>query len=310
MAPVDEHEPALQELLIPALRMPTFDAGRVNESADLVREREVARTGAGLLVISAAVPFVALVVAYAAFRACRLEVFLFGRYYLDANTGLLASLALLLSAFTSGLAARFGATVRLKKMRGAIAATIALGAAFLVIQGHDFWSKAEHGLLPGARFVPTEEVWSTEAFKREHPAATQLAQRLDARWLTITGTADTADAQRGVPTSAAVSAAEKADSSAYAVLRKIGVLGPNATLASVPSRPRNAHAFWGLYLLMMGAHAAYLLVGLAGWASLLAPSPTGELALPAQTRLDGVILFWQFLTMLWVVLFPLFYLVH
>ena len=61
---------------------------------------------------------------------------------------------------------------------------------------------------------------------------------------------------------------------------------------------------------MMGAHAVYLLVGLAGWASLLVPSRTGELGLPALTRLDGVILFWQFLTMVWVVLFPLFYLVH
>lgn len=304
MAPVDELEPVYERITIPPLRAPSFVGDSQAGAAEFRRQRDAARLGAALLVIAAGVSFAALIVAYAAFRAGRAEAFLFGRYYLNPELGLLASLSLLLSAFTSGLAARCAALDRPFSMGFAIAATIALGAAFLAIQSHDFWNKIETGLLPGARFVPTEEVWSTDAFRREQPAATELALRLDARWLTITGAADPALPKPGEAPAAHV------DARSYGLLRKVGVLGPSATLANVPSRPRNAHVFWGLYLLMMGTHSAYLLAGLALWVSVLVRSRRGGVALPVLMRIDSVTLFWQFLAMVWVVLFPLFYLVH
>ena len=306
MAAADEHDCAFEQIPIPALRSSSFAGRHRASAAELARQREAARIGAGVLVIAAGMSFVALVVAYAAVRASRPEVFLFGRYYLDPEAGLLASLSLLLSAFTSGLAGRCAATDRPRALRSAIAATIALGAAFLAIQGHDFWNKAENGLLPGARFVPTEEVWCTEAFAREHPAATQLSLRLDARWLTSTGAADSALAQHADSASASAGA----DARSYALLRKIGVLGPSATLANVPSRPRNAHVFWGLYWLMMGAHCVYFSVGVGLWGAVFVRCRTGEVGAPALMLLDAVVLFWQFLAMAWVALFSLFYLAH
>src|SRR3954464_10619379 len=122
MAIPDEQDCFLEEIRMPGLRVPRSAVQRDDAAAAFCHKREAARTGVGLLVTSAAVPFAALVVAYMAFRLSRAEVFLFGRYYRDADTGLLACLTFLLSAFTSVLAARFSASRRPRESRLAIVA--------------------------------------------------------------------------------------------------------------------------------------------------------------------------------------------
>lgn len=72
--------------------------------------------------------------------------------------------------------------------------------------------------------------------------------------------------------------------------------------------PVHVALFFNVYLMMTGLHAVHLLVGMAIVALVALPS---RLPPPRRaSRAAGVGLYWHFVDIIWVFLFPLLYLVH
>lgn len=77
-----------------------------------------------------------------------------------------------------------------------------------------------------------------------------------------------------------------------------------------PDRPANAHMFFGIYYMMTGLHGIHVLagMGLIGW--LLLGTLRGRYCDGYFTPIENTGLFWHLVDLIWIFLFPLFYLIH
>ncbi|MFN8208299.1 MAG: cytochrome c oxidase subunit 3 family protein [Bacteroidales bacterium] len=67
--------------------------------------------------------------------------------------------------------------------------------------------------------------------------------------------------------------------------------------------------FFGLYFFMTGLHALHLLIGLAFMGFMLAFVGKGKINSGNQVQLDNCSLYWHLVDLIWIFLFPLFYLI-
>jgi cytochrome c oxidase subunit 3 len=74
-------------------------------------------------------------------------------------------------------------------------------------------------------------------------------------------------------------------------------------------RPRNAHMFFVFYFLMTGLHGLHVLAGMAVMAWLLVRAVLGHFGASYFTPVDLGGLYWHVVDLIWIFLFPLFYLI-
>jgi cytochrome c oxidase subunit 3 len=72
---------------------------------------------------------------------------------------------------------------------------------------------------------------------------------------------------------------------------------------------RAAELFYSLYFGMTGLHALHMVVGIAVLAALLRPSWKGRYGPGYLTPVECVGLYWHFVDIVWIFLFPLLYLI-
>jgi cytochrome c oxidase subunit III len=70
-----------------------------------------------------------------------------------------------------------------------------------------------------------------------------------------------------------------------------------------------ARLFFGLYFIMTGLHAVHVLIGIALLGGLAAIAATGRLRPGEDARLECAGLYWHFVDIVWIFLFPMLYLV-
>jgi len=75
-------------------------------------------------------------------------------------------------------------------------------------------------------------------------------------------------------------------------------------------RPANAHLFFGFYFVMTGLHAVHVLVGLGLIAWLMFRTVFGHFGRGYFTPIDLGGLYWHVVDLIWIFLFPLFYLIR
>jgi cytochrome c oxidase subunit 3 len=73
---------------------------------------------------------------------------------------------------------------------------------------------------------------------------------------------------------------------------------------------RHAELFFVFYFLLTLLHAAHMLIGLGVWAVLLALAWRGRYSPQSHTPLEVAGLYWHFVDIVWVFLFPLLYLIR
>jgi cytochrome c oxidase subunit 3 len=263
-----------------------FDAGKLGVWVFLLTE-----------VLFFAGPFCA----YAAFRGSSPEIFTYAHYFLDLELGALNTCVLLVSSFTAALAVRSAMRSEQRRLVVSIALTIACGAAFMAIKVVEYRHKVHEGLLPGAHFNPSFEVWELPSFQRRHPEAASLAEHFKLPPLVDPR------APRERPRATLDKHPSRAE---LEPLLSAGVLGKQAEYPNVPSRPRNAHQFFGLYFLMTGLHGIHVLVGMGLWTWLLVRARRLVFGRAYYGPIDYVALYWHFVDLIWLYLFPLLYLIH
>ena len=76
-----------------------------------------------------------------------------------------------------------------------------------------------------------------------------------------------------------------------------------------PNRPANAHMFFAIYFLMTGLHGIHVLAGMAVMLWLLVRTLRGHFSSAYYTPIDLGGLYWHVVDLIWIFLFPLFYLI-
>ena len=200
------------------------------------RDPEGSRIGMWLFLLTEILLFAGCFLAYAVFRARYAGDFHFAAQELNLSLGLVNTLVLLTSSLTMVLAI---AAMERGRARGAAAwtaATIVLGAGFLVVKGFEWAAKVHHGIYPNS---------------------------------------------------------------------------PALAAAHTPGE----QVFYGLYFTMTGLHALHVVIGMVVLAVMLvfvlraARAAEGERHGALADRLENAGLYWHLVDVVWIFLFPLFYLI-
>ena len=72
--------------------------------------------------------------------------------------------------------------------------------------------------------------------------------------------------------------------------------------------PRQAEMFFSLYFCMTGLHALHMIIGVGLLSWLIARARRGDFSVRYSTPVDLVGLYWHFVDIIWIFLFPLLYL--
>lgn len=123
--------------------------------SDPVQQRESAKLGMWLFLLTEILLFGGLFVAYAVYRAWYPELFLGAHKYLDVTMGAINTVVLITSSVTVALSIYSIQKNRVQQSKMLLLATILLAGVFLVIKYFEYSHKIHLGLLPGKYFSYT-----------------------------------------------------------------------------------------------------------------------------------------------------------
>ena len=199
--------------------------------ADVAQQKESAKLGMWLFLVTEMLLFGGLFCAYAVFRAWNPDMFYNAHKFLDVRLGTINTFVLISSSLTMALAIR-SLQVDLKKHAATyLTLTLMLAATFLVIKYFEYSHKIHLGQLPG-------------------------------KYYTFTGVEGT-----------------------------------------------NPHIFFSMYFAMTGLHGIHVLVGMGVIAVMLMKTRQGVFSRDYYTPVEMTGLYWHLVDLIWIYLFPLFYLI-
>ena len=259
--------------------------------------------------------FGALFVMYTILRFKDPQVFSYASQYLDTILGGVNTCVLILSSLTMAIGVRAAQTNKKGLLSICLALTLAGAIGFLVIKYFEYTHKFHENLKWGQAFYqPVNEA---------DAAAVKVEQKpIDNPVLAIASPNPSAGA---VPV--AMTALPPVDKSA--ILAPSSGPGGVATTAMVvastepahihhsgeahlldPALPPNTHRFFAIYYVMTGLHGIHVVIGVGviGW--LLIGSLRGRYNSDYYAPVDFVGLYWHVVDLVWIFLFPLFYLIH
>ncbi len=273
---------------------------------------DAGKLGIWLFLLTEVLFFSGLFCAYTVYRGMHPEVFVYAHYFLNTTMGAINTCVLLISSLTAAWAVRNAQLAQRKLLVLNITITIACACTFMVVKFFEYEHKFHDGLLPGPAFHPTEQVWELETFKHKHPEAAEYAEKL-------TRAAEEKEKNKSAPPAAPAAGSAVAPETGVfehpteeqiEPLIKAGVLGPTAEDQTRPSKPRNAHVFFGIYFFMTGLHGIHVLGGIGVFIWLLIRANKGQFGPKYFGPIDYAALYWHLVDLIWIYLFPLLYLIH
>ena len=259
--------------------------------------------------------FGALFVMYAILRFKNPEVFSYAANYLDTILGGVNTCVLILSSLTMAVGVRAAQTNKKGLLSLCLALTLAGAIGFLVIKYFEYTHKFHLNLKWGQAFYqPVTDADAQAAKVEPTPVANPV--------LAITSPNPSAGAAvepivQLPPSDATAIAAPKTGPDGVAPAEMVAAAGEAVHVGHKtgphlldPEMPANTHQFFAIYYLMTGLHGIHVLIGVGviGW--LLWGSLKGRYGSGYYTPVDLVGLYWHVVDLVWIFLFPLFYLIH
>jgi cytochrome c oxidase subunit 3 len=199
--------------------------------ADMEQQRESAKLGMWLFLLTEVLLFGGLFCAYAVYRAWHPEMFSNAHHFLDLSLGASNTVVLITSSLTMALAIRCMQLDQRRRAVWLIYSTMALAGVFLVIKYLEYSHKIHLGQLPG-------KYYSFQGLEGTNP-----------------------------------------------------------------------HVFFSVYLMMTGLHGFHVVCGIGAMVWLLRRIKQGEFSSEYYTPIENTGLYWHLVDLIWIFLFPLFYLI-
>lgn len=251
--------------------------------------------------------------------------------------GALNTFVLIVSSLTIVLAHYAAANGNNRLATRYVLVTLLLGAAFLGIKAWEYSDKFAHGILPGQigeLVVPPEDEDSAKTVRREralHAANMHYVERVRVRLTEATAnvteenvagqapgvreawallTAMNGEVEKRDPKNGQVVTPFRRSISPAEVGSRANALAHDHPELHLPPSIPHGNLWASCYFTLTGLHALHVLLGLVALAVLLLFGLTGQLTHPGSllaTELVG--LYWHFVDIVWIFLFPLLYLV-
>jgi cytochrome c oxidase subunit 3 len=228
--------------------------------------------GMWLFLATEVLVFGGLFAAYTVYRVIYPAAWSAGSRELNIWIGGGNTLVLLTSSFTMAMGVYYAQTGNRHRLVGCLLATMALGVAFLVAKGFEYYQDYEEKLIPGLNF--TSRTWG-EPRERRAELPNQGPGPLGA-----------AGEVRGAP--------------------QAGSAGPPGDQQELD---RRVQLFFLMYYIMTGLHAVHLIVGLCILAVLGHYAWREHYTPEYYTPIEVGGLYWHLIDVIWIFLLPMLYLV-
>lgn len=244
---------------------------------DAKHQFDSGKLGIWLFLVQEILFFSALFVAYIVYRHQHPEIYLYGSHYLDTTMGAINTAVLILSSFTAAYAVRAAQLGQKKALVLCLLVTLACAFGFLGIKYVEYTHKIHIGTLFGESFDPCVTPEGKLLKSEDELAAMDATQRQHC--------IDEAMRLTGLPE---------------------GEL-QMATEAERP--PANTGMFFTIYFAMTGLHGIHVLAGVIVFFWLLIRAVRGHFTPDYYGPVDFSALYWHLVDLIWIFLFPLFYLI-
>jgi cytochrome c oxidase subunit 3 len=239
---------------------------------DLQQQKDSSSLGMWAFLATEVMFFGGLFAAYSVYRMLYPYDFAAASSHLNIPLGAVNTAVLLCSSLTMALAVHAAQLRQTRNVVRFLVATMALGAVFLGIKASEWYTDYKEGLMPGVSF-------NWEKAEAEH------------------GKKHEADKAR--PTVEETSTPKSIEPQ----------VGPGKDTTSVlPSG--KAQLFFLLYFLMTGLHAFHMVIGLVLVGIIARYCHIGWFSGGGETQVEMTGLYWHFIDVVWVFLYPLLYLIE
>jgi cytochrome c oxidase subunit III len=275
---------------------------------DMEQQKEASGFGMWVFLIQEIMFFGGLFIAYLVYRHRYFPAFGAASSALDIKLGTINTVVLIASSLTMALAvnaAQLGKRIRLMAF---IVATMFLGTIFLGIKVVEYSQKYERREIPGANFCfePPNGPACAGVSEEKEPTL-----GLVKRYLT---------SGIGRPPSPAHTAPGATAGTEPGPSHREAEVVPSAPEGGLPSantgsseRQRSlsgAEIYFSLYFAMTGMHALHMIVGMGVMTWLLILAYKGVFSSTYFTTVENFGLYWHFVDIVWIYLFPLLYLIN
>jgi cytochrome c oxidase subunit III len=226
--------------------------------------------GMWLFLVTEVMFFGGLFTTYMIYRADAPATFAAASNHLSIWLGGTNTVVLLTSSFTMALAVYAAHHRNVRNLLLFLTATIVLGLLFMGIKAYEYYEKYEDGLIPARRWFEFDA-----ASLSEHGGAVVSSSASDH--------------------SAVSETAAPAQENSAAVPEAID--------------PGKAMIFYGLYFAMTGVHFLHMVIGIAILLLFLKPAARGSFTGGNFVPIELMGLYWHFVDIVWIFLFPLLYLI-
>ena len=286
----------------------------------LAQQFDSAKLGIWLFLATEVLFFGGLFAAYAILRMRNPEVFSYASHYLDTIMGGINTCVLIVSSLTMALAVRCAQTDNRKGLILGLVLTFLGAVGFLVIKYFEYSHKIHDNLVWGSTFyVPPEgKEGDAEraALKTAPTVSTTLVVQDPAPFVVpdlakkpAVDASAVKQASRG-PSGIARASGEPAPApAAEPAPGKVEQAHPALHLED-PAMPPNTHLFFAIYYAMTGLHGIHVVAGMGILAWLTWRAVRGDFSSRNFTAVDTGGLYWHIVDLIWIFLFPLFYLIH
>lgn len=279
---------------------------------------EAGKLGMWLFLATEVLLFGGLFCAYAIWRGNNPGLFKYGSQFLDTKWGAINTAVLITSSLTMAWAVTAAQRNQQTLLKILLCLTLCGAVGFMGIKYVEYTHKFHEGWLPGfslyenealqeqATHLPQDEspaeAVSDESRSPEPPVpgteVSIIAPAAVGPGGVNTGVIDHADGVTVEP--------EDADE-AHAAGDAHGAHLTHPALD--PDRPANAHMFFNIYFMMTGLHGIHVIIGGIVIVWLLVGAMRGRFSDKYFTPVDLGGLYWHVVDLIWIFLFPLFYLI-
>ena len=286
--------------------------GLQHQFEDMGQQQESASIGMWMFLVQEIMFFGGLFTVYLVFRSKYPMAFAAGSNHLDAFWGGLNTLVLIVSSLTMALAVRYAQLGKRNLQVIFIIVTMIFGTVFLGVKAIEYTAKYKEGIVPISGLnMKTAKTAST------YPNARELSTR----------TGDTQDPQESLNTGVSNSntgehsyynpsgnfvwtdaslATQAQQGNFLTASEKIGYFS-NGELDVNKFRDKVRIFFW-IYFVMTGLHVLHMIIGLGVMLWLLWKAWMGTFSADYYSPVEMSGLYWHFVDIVWIFLFPLLYL--
>jgi cytochrome c oxidase subunit 3 len=274
----------------------TVSDAHIHDQPDFLRHHfdtpkqqfEAGKLGMWLFLATEVLLFGGLFCAYAVWRGNHPELFKYGSQALNTTLGAVNTAVLVLSSLTMAAAVTAAQRGRKGPLVLLLALTLAGAATFLVVKYFEYTHKFHDGIYPGLKYYEAPQAAPGVRVEPDAVAAPPAPVFADLPAHEPTAVANAAAAPAGIDE---------------------GALTPDRNVPLELPRPRNAHMFFNLYFLMTGLHGLHVLAGGCMLLWLIVGAARGRFGAAYFTPVDLGGLYWHVVDLIWIFLFPLFYLI-